>query len=480
MNFKLTPPVSSALLSAEPSTESKAESGAEALAELPPDSLLESLAESLAESGHVSGPASPAVSSPAPLSSSSPASPASSPIASEDAFLDLLNRYFPNRHAHMLLGRGDDCAELFCPPKMCMTSDLFLEDVHFRTSYFSYAEIGYKALAVNLSDIAACGGVPLGFNMNLILPTSTSAKEVEALLQGMAELAAQYNLPLTGGDLSQGQKLGICISIWGKPALSNFLRRGTCQPGDTIFLLAAKANKGLKAAFPLGLARVGLLALEKWGRKEAEAQFPIACATHLRPHPLLEQGQALANFLDAANDIAPNELTASIVGANSVGANSVTANSAAGNSAVGNNAAGNISTSSSRLLNKVSHASVLLPRVSLMDLSDGLARDLPRLLGWQGNASDLGADINLSKADLPDELLRYCHTQGLNPQEQAMLGGEDYLLLGATNQPEILCKIEAQGLGQSLILGKVLAPPEQGIKLNGKPWQVKGFDHFAK
>ena len=350
--------------------------------------------------------------------------PITSPIASEDAFLGLVNHYFPNNHSHLLLGRGDDCAELVCPPEMCMTSDLFLEDVHFRTSYFSYAEIGHKALAVNLSDIAACGAVPLGFNMNLILPAHTPANNVEAMLQGMAQLATQYNLPLTGGDLSQGQKLGICISVWGKQAGSKFLRRGACQPGDTIFLLAANEEKGGGADFPLGLARVGLLALEKWGRSEAQAQFPVACATHLTPRPLLAQGQALAKMLDATKNATP--------------------------------------------------------KISLMDLSDGLARDLPRLLGWQGNANDLGADINLSKADLPEELLRYCQQQGLNPQEQAMLGGEDYLLLGATSQPEILAKLENQVECKILSLGKVLAPPKQGIKLNGKPWQVKGFDHFCK
>ena len=363
--------------------------------------------------------------SPTALGLTSPINdPINDPINSEDAFLGLVNRYFPNKHSHLLLGRGDDCAELVCPPEMCMTSDLFLEDVHFRTSYFSYAEIGYKALAVNLSDIAACGAVPLGFNMNLILPAHTPANNVEAMLQGMAQLATHYNVPLTGGDLSQGQKLGICISVWGKQAGSNFLRRGACQPGDTIFLLAAKEDKGSGAAFPLGLARVGLLALEKWGRSEAQAQFPMACATHLTPRPLLEQGQALAKMLDAAKSATPN--------------------------------------------------------ISLMDLSDGLARDLPRLLGWQATPNDLGADINLNKADLADELLRYCHQQGLNPQEQAMLGGEDYLLLGATSQPEIFAKLEKQVGCKILSLGKVLGPQEQGIRLNGKPWQVKGFDHFCK
>ena len=96
--------------------------------------------------------------------------PATRPLASEAEFLRLVDRRFSNVHPHMALGRGDDCAELVCPRDLCLTSDLFLEDVHFRTSYFSAADIGWKALAVNFSDLAAAGARPVGWNMNLMLP----------------------------------------------------------------------------------------------------------------------------------------------------------------------------------------------------------------------------------------------------------------------------------------------------------------------
>ena len=62
-------------------------------------------------------------------------------LASEAEFLSLVDKHFSNKHPHMALGRGDDCAELICPHDLCMTSDLFLEDVHFRTSYFSPRDI---------------------------------------------------------------------------------------------------------------------------------------------------------------------------------------------------------------------------------------------------------------------------------------------------------------------------------------------------
>ena len=89
-------------------------------------------------------------------------------IRSEDDFLLLVDRYFPNTHPHLALGRGDDCAELLCPPRMALSTDLFLEDIHFRRSYFTPEDMGHKALAVNISDLAAAGALPLGFSLGLM------------------------------------------------------------------------------------------------------------------------------------------------------------------------------------------------------------------------------------------------------------------------------------------------------------------------
>jgi len=89
--------------------------------------------------------------------------------ASEDSILACLARHFPATHPSLLLGRGDDCAVLKAGTPLCVSSDLFLEDVHFRRSYFTPEEIGHKALAVNVSDIAACGGRPLAFTLALMM-----------------------------------------------------------------------------------------------------------------------------------------------------------------------------------------------------------------------------------------------------------------------------------------------------------------------
>ena len=321
-------------------------------------------------------------------------------LSSEAEFLTLVNKHFPNRHPHMLLGRGDDCAELACPPQLCMTSDLFLEDVHFRTTYFSARDIGYKALAVNFSDLAAAGAKPVGWNMNLMLPKDIDCTYVDSLLAGMAELAGQYNAPLIGGDLSRADKIGICITAWGEPgAGKRFLRRANCRKGDAVFL-------GRIAPHGPGLARVGLLSLEAGDADN----YPAARAAHLRPRPLLELGQYLADS--------------------------------------------NIN--------------------ALMDVSDGLARDLPRLLGHD-QGMRLGADIRLKTVDLHAEVFAFAAARGLDPIQEAFLGGEDYLLLGSCGMYTMHSLIN--GGTDLTIIGIVTENP--AIVVNGKPWDAVGFDHFA-
>ncbi len=348
------------------------------------------------------------------------------PLASEAEFLSLVDKHFSNEHPHMALGRGDDCAELICPRELCLTSDLFLEDVHFRASYFSPTDIGWKALAVNFSDLAAAGARPVGWNMNLMLPKGVSLDYVDALLQGMADLAGRYDAPLTGGDLSRSDKLGVSITAWGAPAAGGgkFLRRSGGQAGDVLFL-------GREGTHGPGLARVGLLDLEEALRGGPAAPnphspafpasltaYPNAHAAHLRPRPLLELGQTLAQAGVAA----------------------------------------------------------------LMDVSDGLARDLLRLLGYEGGAwrgaerdLPLGADIRLDPGLLHPEVLAFARTHSLDPVREAFLGGEDYLLLGAC------CEAVLRGLlkrGANLLpLGVITAGP--GIVLNGQTWTGSGFDHFS-
>lgn len=318
------------------------------------------------------------------------------PFSSEDEFLAAISARFPNEHPHMTLGRGDDCAVLDCPQSMALTTDLFVEDVHFRRSYFSPSDVGYKALAVNVSDIAGMAGEPLGFSLGLAGPPDTPAAYWEGVLDGMAGLASSLNLPLVGGDLSACAKIAIAVTIWGRQGPGGrFLKRGRAAARDVLFVVGEA-----------GLARVGLEALERFG-PEAARDWPEAVAAHLRPVPRVEQGLLLGNMRGVR---------------------------------------------------------------SLMDVSDGLARDLPRFLG-----PGLGANLAVDPSTLHPEVERWAKAAGRDPAALACLGGEDYALLGACARQSFL---DLYGhLPDAWPLGEVVAGGD--ILLHGEKL-APGFDHFAR
>jgi thiamine-monophosphate kinase len=289
---------------------------------------------------------------------------------------------------------------------LCLSTDLFLEDVHFRRAYFTPQEIGHKALAVNASDLAACGARPLAFTLSLGLPPDVDLAMLEGLFAGMSALAERLRMGLAGGDLSRADKLCLSITAWGEGGGQSgtdrhWLSRGGAQPGESLFLIGA-----------VGLARVGLALLEDEGRKALE-EWPAACAAHLMPQPQVDAGRILSR------------------------------------------------------LGQAEHPPVL------MDLSDGLARDLPRLLGMP--RSGLGAELLIPEAMLHGELARYARMRGKDPAHEAYLGGEDYALLGACSS-RLLAALHTALPG----LREIGAVTDKGgIRLNGRP--VKGdpgFDHF--
>jgi thiamine-monophosphate kinase len=206
-------------------------------------------------------------------------------ITSEDGFLTLIDRHFPRRHAAVPLHRGDDAAVIETPGRVCLTTDLFLEDVHFRRAYFTPEDIGCKSLAVNISDLAAMGAVPLGFALVLTSPEDADATFWDGVFSGMAGLADALELPLVGGDLNRGSSVALAVTAWGGPGPSGrFLTRGQGRPGDALFLVG-----------DVGLAAVGLFVLEAHGR-DAVPDWPAAAAAHLRPAGRVQAGLALAGI----------------------------------------------------------------------------------------------------------------------------------------------------------------------------------------
>lgn len=397
----------------------------------------------------------------------------------EDGILDLIAKYFPNQHPYMPMGRGDDCALIAVPPApyctdqganqganqgnhqgldtqavFAVTSDIFAENAHFRTSYFTASDIGHKALAVNISDLASNGSKPCAFSFNLTVTEKQDSAWLEECFKSMAELANSYDMVLCGGDLTKVplaqtlQKnqdiidpltrggLNIGITAWGtyehggvpllrhrsyahktKQGCAPRLQAKACmQEGDILFYIGQ-----------IGLARLGLLFLEEnlnaegQNREKCLAQYPHAAMAHLRPQPLVREGLALSRFAKE-------------------------------------------------------HA------LFVMDISDGLMRDIPRLLARQGivfaDEKAFGADIVLTEAMLHPEIIDYCKKKNLDPCSFAYKGGEDYGLAG-------VCEKAAFALLQKYCAEQKIQTPHKlgtvtkgGISLNSHSIQEAGFDHF--
>ena len=207
---------------------------------------------------------------------------------------DLIERFFKRPARRAALGIGDDCALLQTPAgsHMAISTDMLVQGRHFFTDV-DPRTLGHKALAVNLSDLAACGAVPMGFTLALALP-QIDERWLAAFAQGLFTLADSHDCELIGGDTTRGP-LNICITVFGSvPApggQSQALLRSGAQPGDDLYVSGH-----------LGDARLALQALQ------GQLSLPPALlqATRQRleePSPRIALGMALRGLASAAMDL---------------------------------------------------------------------------------------------------------------------------------------------------------------------------------
>ncbi len=189
-----------------------------------------------------------------------------------------------------VLGIGDDCALLqpAAGMQLAISSDMLVEGRHFLSTVDPY-KLGHKALAVNLSDLAACGAKPLAFTLALALPRVDEAW-LAPFSRGLLALAEQHNCELIGGDTTQGP-LNICITVLGEVPPQKALLRLGAQVGDDIYVSGT-----------IGDAR---LALEVFrGTLELPAEdFAIARSRMETPTPRVALGLALRGIANAAIDV---------------------------------------------------------------------------------------------------------------------------------------------------------------------------------
>lgn len=187
----------------------------------------------------------------------------------------------------VVLGIGDDAALLLPPPGMLLAvaTDTLNIDVHF-PGETAAADIGWKALAVNLSDLAAMGAQPAWATLSLSLPHADVAW-VDAFLDGFLELAARHGLALVGGDTTRGP-LSVCVTVHGFVAPDAALRRSGARVGDDVWV---SGTLGDAAA-----------ALVQW-RAGGAADAPLRARLD-RPVPRVEAGLAIAaGIASAAIDV---------------------------------------------------------------------------------------------------------------------------------------------------------------------------------
>lgn len=225
----------------------------------------------------------------------------------------LIRRHFARARTGpaVVLGIGDDCALLVPRPghQLAVSSDMLVEGRHFFPDVAPGA-LGHKALAVNLSDLAAMGARPLGFTLALALPHADDPW-LRAFSDGLLALADEHGCPLVGGDTTRGP-LNLCITVFGEVAPGQALRRDAARPGDDLWLSGRT-----------GEARLALERLRGTGwALAAPADAPLCRQRLERPTPRLALGQALAGLAHAAIDLSDglagdlcHVLTASGVGA---------------------------------------------------------------------------------------------------------------------------------------------------------------------
>lgn len=196
---------------------------------------------------------------------------------------------------NLILGIGDDTAAWYSDTSVQLaTTDSLIQEVHFSLNTTSWEELGWRAMAANLSDIAAMGGIPRYALVSLALPGHTEVEDVTALYNGMVELAKRFDVAVVGGDTSSAPLVVINIIVLGgtKGKDVPILTRSAARPGEKV---AVTGYLGTAAA-GLDLLSKGILLDDKTTASLKEA--------FLKPYPRVAEGQILVEYgVKAAIDI---------------------------------------------------------------------------------------------------------------------------------------------------------------------------------
>ncbi|MCF8197719.1 MAG: thiamine-phosphate kinase [Sulfuritalea sp.] len=203
---------------------------------------------------------------------------------------ELINHCFKRPTRHTVLGVGDDGALISPTPgqELVISTDLLVEGTHFLADT-NAEDLGWKTLAVNLSDMAAMGAQPRWATLAAVLP-APSFDWIEAFSRGLFDCADHYNIDLIGGDTTRGPR-AFCVTIFGEAPPGQALRRNGAKAGDSIWI------SGQPGRAALGLAHLQ----RRTTLREPDLAHCLA-ALH-RPQPRIELGLALRGIASAAIDV---------------------------------------------------------------------------------------------------------------------------------------------------------------------------------
>lgn len=213
-------------------------------------------------------------------------------ISSEFKLIDKIKMHLLSTHADLVHGIGDDCAVIKKDKNsvFLVSTDSLIEGVHFDLSYFSFIDLGKKALSVNLSDIAAMAGKPVCAVVSLAIPPKIKEEQILDFYSGLEQVALEFKLAIAGGDITKSPShFCITITVMGEAKKDAYKLRSQAKVGDGIYVSGV-----------MGAAAVGLAYCQK--KKAVENHFIQAFKN---PRPRLQLAKILAEIpeVHAAIDV---------------------------------------------------------------------------------------------------------------------------------------------------------------------------------
>jgi thiamine-monophosphate kinase len=337
----------------------------------------------------------------------------------EFGLIGLFRKKFPAKGKRIVLGSGDDCAVLKSSREnlLLFTTDSLMEKVHFDLSYFSCEDAGIKAMAANISDIAAMGGLPLAAVVSLGLPKKMEVLDTLDLYSGMDKMAKRFGFSIVGGDIFLSDKIVISVALWGEVEPKFLKKRSGAKIGDLICVTG-----------DLGESQAGLELLQSRAKHEASRRHlddkknksmagkafnkKIFCK-HLRPVPRLFESRELVRKL------------------------------------------------------KIN---------SMIDISDGLLGDLYHIL----EESKVGARLFEDKISVSKKVLKLSSLLKQKPLDYALYSGEEYELLFTVDRKDLMSlktlKTKVSVIGE--ITNKALRMEMVDRNKKVRVLEKKGWVHF--